>query len=342
MNRRLGVAFIVPAVMVADVLTGAQQSAQRPTFRSAVDLVSVDVSVRQSNRAVTGLGAEAFRMVDNGMPQTVDTLAVEPMPIDVTVVVDCSADVMLYWLSDVKSDLKKMARLLSHADRMRLVMFGTDVREVFPMQSMTGDPPLAALALSGHSISLSDALVYALVRPPEPGRRQLVVAITNGNENSSMIEDELLVEVARRSEAVLDAILYSASQPPGVRLGTLWGKVAVHGRRAMLQASDATGGTAYGIHDFSDVASASSEIPSRGAASDRERRQTADAVLVDTFRRTLSDFRESYVLRYLPHGVTRGGWHDLKVTVTAPGADRYAIRARKGYFGGGSSPGTPR
>ena len=49
------------------------------------------------------------------------------------------------------------------------------------------------------------------------------------------------------------------------------------------------------------------------------------------FRRMLEQFRASYVLQYVPRGVTAAGWHDVTVAVTARG--RYEIRARKGYRG---------
>jgi hypothetical protein len=51
------------------------------------------------------------------------------------------------------------------------------------------------------------------------------------------------------------------------------------------------------------------------------------------FLRALDDFRSSYVLRYSPHGVAAGGWHEIAVRVTRPGRG-YVVRARKGYVGG--------
>jgi hypothetical protein len=43
----------------------------------------------------------------------------------------------------------------------------------------------------------------------------------------------------------------------------------------------------------------------------------------------VEEFRTRYVLRYIPAGVERSGWHDL--VVTTPGK-RYQIHARRGYF----------
>lgn len=55
------------------------------------------------------------------------------------------------------------------------------------------------------------------------------------------------------------------------------------------------------------------------------------SILPSTFRRVLADFRTSYVLRYIPRGVPRDGWHEI--TVKLKGGKSYDVRARKGYQG---------
>jgi hypothetical protein len=51
--------------------------------------------------------------------------------------------------------------------------------------------------------------------------------------------------------------------------------------------------------------------------------------LTGTFRETFENFRQGYMLRYVPQGVTRTGWHTIHVTV--PSAKGYTVRARTGY-----------
>jgi hypothetical protein len=51
--------------------------------------------------------------------------------------------------------------------------------------------------------------------------------------------------------------------------------------------------------------------------------------LTGTFKATFDDFRSSYMLRYTPQGVTRSGWHAIKVTV--PGQKALEVNARRGY-----------
>ena len=69
----------------------------------------------------------------------------------------------------------------------------------------------------------------------------------------------------------------------------------------------------------------------RGAA----RRQTGLAAVlavgVALMPKLLADFRTGYVLTYIPTGVSRGGWHEIRVQSKNPA---YTIRARDGYDGG--------
>ena len=50
--------------------------------------------------------------------------------------------------------------------------------------------------------------------------------------------------------------------------------------------------------------------------------------LASTFRRTLADFRSSYVLYFTPQGVERTGSHTIDVRVKQDGTE---VRARRGY-----------
>src|SRR6185436_4922155 len=62
------------------------------TFRTATDVVMVDVSVRSGGRNVTGLSAAEFSLTDNGVLQKIDSVDVSAVPLDVTLVVDLSGN----------------------------------------------------------------------------------------------------------------------------------------------------------------------------------------------------------------------------------------------------------
>jgi hypothetical protein len=50
--------------------------------------------------------------------------------------------------------------------------------------------------------------------------------------------------------------------------------------------------------------------------------------IVDVLGDAITEFRTRYLLRYIPTGVPREGWHEVRVRVTSGGVD---IRHRRGY-----------
>ena len=78
--------------------------------------------------------------------------------------------------------------------------------------------------------------------------------------------------------------------------------------RVLLEAAERTGGT---LHEQSFFFRASA--------------------LLRAFKTIFDDFRQSYVLRYSPAGVSPNGWHAIRVEV--PAVKDATIRARQGYYG---------
>jgi hypothetical protein len=85
MSRRLlaAVSFAWSAG-AAWLATPSAQQAQTPVFRARTSTVAVTASVKRGNNVVTNLTAADFVVTDNGVPQTVEAVAIENVPIDVT------------------------------------------------------------------------------------------------------------------------------------------------------------------------------------------------------------------------------------------------------------------
>ena len=66
-----------------------------------------------------------------------------------------------------------------------------------------------------------------------------------------------------------------------------------------------------------------------GAVGGRTWSATSDRQLHELFTRALEEMRARYLLSYMPRGVAKPGWHELKVKLRAGGAD---VTARPGYF----------
>jgi hypothetical protein len=120
----------------------------------------------------------------------------------------------------------------------------------------------------------------SLVMPSVAGRRSMVLALTDGQDTVSILDDTTILEVARRGDAAIFGVIASYRQ--GLPKSSVLQRLA-----------DETGGQIATLNQGKDLA--------------------------QEFMRAVNDFRASYVLRYELKGVPSPGWHDLAVRVTRGG-----------------------
>jgi VWFA-related protein len=297
-------------------------------FRSGVDGVTITVSVRSSHRPVAGLTAGDFELTDNGVRQELTTLAAEKVPLDLTLLLDLSSSVDGPLLQRLKIAVGDTAALLRSDDRIRLVAISQVLHEIFGLRPRGDAMPLDTLAAEGAT-SLYDGMAATMMRASEPGRRQLIVAFTDGQDSTSIVDEPTAKEIARLTDAVVDIVVPVAgartdtvSRRLSQRSGTLdslpaGDNVAVGGRGPLNRAGD---------QGFPPVL-ADLVGPTAGQVYPL----TPDDSVSRVFKTMLDDFRASYVLQYVPRGVASEGWHDVSVSVKKH--PKYDIRARKGYKG---------
>ena len=315
MNRRFDCALILAAslaVAAAGLVAaplGASQAAAppqdpAPVFRAGADVVTVEASVRRERRAVVGLTAADFELLDNGVAQEITDVTYEKLPIDVTVVLDVSSSVTGPVLDELRRSLKQLRTDLGARDKLRVVTFDMRVRRLvdFADPPSATDSALASVVASGSS-AVFDSLAVALTAPVPAGRRQLIMLFSDGQDSSSISDAETLLDVARRSAPTVAMVLASTStkrpaslQRTATKLGT-----ATIADLADQIASD-TGGYVVAINPGDNLTS--------------------------TFRRVLEQFRTTYVLYFTPKGVDRQGTHTLEVRVKRAKVD---VHARRGY-----------
>ena len=304
----LGASLAVAASLVAAPL-GARQTAAppqdpAPVFRAGADVVTVEASVRRERRAVVGLTAADFELLDNGVAQEISDVTYEKLPIDVTVVLDISSSVTGPVLDELRRSLKQLRTDLGARDKLRVVTFDMRVRRLvdFADPPSATDSALASVVASGSS-AVFDSLAVALTAPVPAGRRQLIMLFSDGQDSSSISDAETLLDVARRSAPTVAMVLASTSTK----------------RPASLQRSATKLGTAT-IADLADqIASDTGGYVVAISPGDN---------LTSTFRRVLEQFRTTYVLYFTPRGVDRQGAHTLEVRVKRAKVD---VHARRGY-----------
>src|SRR5262249_8239459 len=142
------------------------QGPQQPTFRSVVDSVAVDVSVRDGNSVVTTLAASDFRVLDNGVPQDVSTAIYGKVPSDVTVALDVGFSERGAGLTRLEGGVAVLLAGLAPSDRLRLVAFNEDVRRVVDFTANQSEITAAVqtMAAAGGT-AMFDALATSMIAP---------------------------------------------------------------------------------------------------------------------------------------------------------------------------------
>ena len=307
MRRQPWLVFALAASILATIPAGAvPQQEPSARFRTGVDAVAVEASVRRGNRPVTGLKIGDFQLLDNGVPQQISDLNYERLPIDVTVLLDVSASVTGSVLDQLRQSVHQLKADLGPRDRLKLVAFNMQVRRLADFEAPAAAADSAFASLSGRgSSAIFDSVAVQLASPALEGRRHLIVLFTDGQDSSSISDPDALFDVAKRTTATVDIVLAStalerSSASPFARSP---GRPPITIGRMYDQLARETGGLVVTT--------------------------TPGESLASTFRRTLTEFRASYVLYFTPQGVDRTGSHTIDVRVKQDGTD---VRARRGYI----------
>ena len=331
----------------AGLHAGAQEKPQ--TFRTATDVVLVDVSVRDGGKPVTGLRVDDFVLTDNGVRQRIESVEATAVPIDLTLVVDLSGNANGSWVSrtpearvraNIQAEVDGITALLRPTDRVRVLGIDRHVQQLVPMTAVATLPRVGRVEFDGLP-SMFDTLAAALVYPSEPARRHVVVARTKGIDTLSSVDAEAIRSMASQADSLFHLVLMETALDNDAALrgfqcahmGMCWPTRSFWVPQRFVLA---TGRPRHLLTRFGEA------IATAADATGGELHKTmvlTEPTLTGTFRKVFEDFRNSYVLRYTLQGVPRGGWHAIEVEV--PRHDRYTVRARNGYAVEDAAPAPP-
>jgi hypothetical protein len=108
----------------------------------------------------------------------------------------------------MKDDVQAIIKLLRPGDKFRLLTIGDSVYESVPWVNAGATVDVAFRAVGGISL-VQDALMFGLLHRVDPVRRHLLVGMTDRQDCGSVISSNLLLELAGRSEAVMQLVDYS-------------------------------------------------------------------------------------------------------------------------------------
>src|SRR5688572_12527336 len=104
---------------------------QQAVFRADTASVSVSVAVKRGNNVIANLTTADFRLSDNGVPQVVEAVSIEDVPVDATLFMDTSGSTV-GMRDSMERDIKELIRMLRPGDRFRLLTIGDSVLESVP------------------------------------------------------------------------------------------------------------------------------------------------------------------------------------------------------------------
>ena len=178
----------------------------------------MDVLVTDGRSPIAGLTAADFELTDNGAPQTVEQIYVEQLPLNVVMVLDSSGSVRGERLRALKAGALTVIDRLRPRDRAALVSFShrLDLRAALTADTATLRRSVATLDADG-STALRDAAFAALALRTAEATRTLVLLFSDGLDTSSILSEDRVIAIARRSDAIVYTI--GIREPPVRRIG---------------------------------------------------------------------------------------------------------------------------
>jgi Ca-activated chloride channel homolog len=271
-------------------------------FRSDTRLVVCHTTVvDKSGHLVTDLPQSAFTVYENNAAQPIRSFRREDVPVSMGLVVDNSGS-----MRDKRSKVEAAALALIKAsnkdDEVFVVNFNDEAFLDNPHgKDFTNDMKELEEALtridSRGGTAMRDAIRMSIDHVKEKGRKdkKVIVAVTDGNDNSSLVSIENLVKASQQSEVLIYGV--------GL-LGEEERRQAKRAERALKDLATATGGEAFFPKELGEV----------------------DPIATQVAR----DIRSQYTIVYSPtNAAMDGSFRTIKVAVNQK---NLTVRTRSGYY----------
>lgn len=281
------------------------QAPQRPSFRTGVDVVSLNVTVTTADgRFVTDLQSEDFSVFEDGVKQDLMFFDRSNLPIALSLLLDTSAS-MEERIRTAQEAAAGFARRVRPQDLGQLIDFNTRVEVA---QGFTGNAEELEAAIrktaAGGSTSLYNAVYIALrelkkiqATSADEVRRQAIVVFSDGEDTSSLVTFEQVLDLAKRSETAI----YSIGLRPREEMV---GKGFKEADFVLRELAQQTGGRSFFPTRIEDLAGIYSQIG--------------------------DELSSQYMLGYTSKNSRRdGSWRRVVVRVGRPGV---TPRTKQGYF----------
>jgi VWFA-related protein len=215
------------SLFLASALVGAQAKApaagRLAVFKSGVDVVNLAVTVTDpKGRFITDLAENDFQVFEEGVPQPLTIFTREDLPISLAILIDTSASMEMK-LTQAQTAAIRFARTLQPADEAQVIQFSQRAEVV---QDFTSDKVQLESAIRSTK-ALGDTALYTAIyvalkdldRRHRDGelRRRAVVVLTDGEDTASLITDEQVLDLAKRTGIGVYGVGLYGDTPPATK-----------------------------------------------------------------------------------------------------------------------------
>jgi VWFA-related protein len=319
LNKRILSLILAIFSLAAAALWAEQQNVTRPpgpkaaaqagqtedsgaVFTSVTRVVVCPTTVvDKDGHLVINLPKSAFTVYEDKEPQKF-TMKREDVPISLGLVIDNSGS-MREKRKKVETAAADLVEASNKDDEEFVVNFNDSAYLDLPHEKeFTNDieelkEALARIDARGGT-AMRDAVNMSIVHLKEKAHREkkVLVLVTDGVDNSSIVSLEALVKVAQQSGVLIYAVGLLSDEDR---------RDAARAQRELRQLTEATGGWAYFPKELADVERIAQEVA--------------------------HDIRNQYTIAYSPSNTALDGtFRSIKIVVNAPGHP--TVRTRTGYY----------
>ena len=208
------VTLITIGALVLIAAAAGLARAQRPQFRSTIDIVSLNVTVVDgANHYITDLEQTDFSVFEDGVKHDIVFFTRRPQPIALSLLLDSSAS-MEDKLQTLQMAATNFVKRLKPTDLAQVIDFDSrvSIRQAFTSNQAQLESAILQ-TVSGGSTSLHNAIYVSLkelgkikAQNEEDVRRQALIVFSDGEDTSSLVSFEEVLDLAKRSETSIYTI----------------------------------------------------------------------------------------------------------------------------------------
>ena len=304
-NRVAAPCLLALLVLASGSALRAQGPPRPPVFGTGIEVINLNVSVTDARgRYITDLTKNDFAVFEDGVRQELSIFNHEDIPISLVLMIDTSAS-MDEKLPTARAAAIRFVGTLRPQDNAQVMQFNdrTTILQDFVADHGALDSAIGRTEAAGPT-ALHNALYVALKelekQKTQALRRRAIVLLSDGEDTASLVSDDQVLDLARKTEINIYAI--------SLRPRRMQDRNAVKFSQAahlLTALTQDTGGQVHFPNSLSEL----------------------DAV----YDRIAEELRTQYSLGYVSNNGRRDGkWR--RIVVRIPAREDIQVRHKLGYF----------